>query len=321
MQVSSQAIEHNNRGIDLANAGKYDEAIAEYTKAIAIDPKYANAYANRGIAYNNKKQYDMAIIDLSKAIELDTKNADAWNNKGVALQKLGRPAEAIEYYNGALQIDPSHEYAKSNKASLMASAGGSFSISLKTTPALPLTPLNITIVGIYPEASMTVTFSNSSGYSVTKKVLRANQDGTILVGVPLYINPKTHKITEGKVNVVVSQHLSDGPQGQRSAPVAFTIEDLPSLKGIPPGKITRSFFTASALLSQRYITALQFYENASNGKIDTTAARNSETNILKAIISGRNDIDSIISDPTRVINVGTAADGTPLQFTRDSLDI
>ena len=197
----------------------------------------------------------------------------------------------------------------------------SFSISLETTSALPLTPLSISINGLSPEKSMTATFSNSSGYAITKKALRVTQDGTIRVGVPLYINPGTHKITEGKVNVIVSQQPADGSQGQQSKPVSFTIEDLPSLKGMPLGKATRSFFTASALLSQRYITALQFFENASDGKIDTSSARSQETDILKSIISGRNDIDSIIKDPTHVIVVGTAADGTPLQFTRDSLDI
>ncbi len=116
---ASPALENYSRGCALSSKGKYDEAIAEYTKAIELDPNFAYAYNNRGVAYKNKGQYDLAIADYNRAIELDPNDADYWNNKGVALNKLGRPDEAMECYNKALQIDPSHEYAKNNKDSLV----------------------------------------------------------------------------------------------------------------------------------------------------------------------------------------------------------
>ena len=116
---ASPAIENYSRGCALSGKGKYDEAIAEYTKAIELDPNFAYAYNNRGVAYKNIGQYDLAIADYNRAIELDPNDADYWNNKGVALNKLGRPDEAMECYNKALQIDPSHEYAKNNKDSLV----------------------------------------------------------------------------------------------------------------------------------------------------------------------------------------------------------
>ncbi|MDP2731016.1 MAG: tetratricopeptide repeat protein, partial [Dehalococcoidales bacterium] len=114
-----------NRAFAYYNNKQYDLAIADYNKVIELDPKNGYVYNNRGLAYYYKGQYESAIADYNKAIELDPKDADAWNNKGVALQKLGRPGEAMVCYDNALQIDPSHESAKSNKASLMASADGS----------------------------------------------------------------------------------------------------------------------------------------------------------------------------------------------------
>jgi len=49
----------------------YSKAIADYTKAISIDPKYAEAYAQRAFTYRNKRDVAKAIADAKKARELD----------------------------------------------------------------------------------------------------------------------------------------------------------------------------------------------------------------------------------------------------------
>ena len=55
------------------DSGEVDRGIAEYTKAIELDPKYTGAYSNRGLVYYGKKDYDRAIADYNKAIETDPK--------------------------------------------------------------------------------------------------------------------------------------------------------------------------------------------------------------------------------------------------------
>ncbi|MGB5772260.1 MAG: tetratricopeptide repeat protein, partial [Crocosphaera sp.] len=42
------------------NLSEYDKAIADYTKAIELNPNYAYAYNNRGLAYYNLKEYQKA---------------------------------------------------------------------------------------------------------------------------------------------------------------------------------------------------------------------------------------------------------------------
>jgi tetratricopeptide (TPR) repeat protein len=44
-----------------------DEAIADYTRAIAINPGYAAAYLNRAIAYYTIKDYPRAQSDVRAA--------------------------------------------------------------------------------------------------------------------------------------------------------------------------------------------------------------------------------------------------------------
>ena len=63
--------------------GDFSGAIANYTKAIKIDPNYADAYINRGLAKDNLEDYYGAIADYNKAIELDPNDAVAYYNRGV----------------------------------------------------------------------------------------------------------------------------------------------------------------------------------------------------------------------------------------------
>ena len=84
----ARAVVHSAKGLNYKEKGQWDKAIAEYNKAIELDPKLAVAYVNRGIAYLQKGQFDQAISDCSKAIELNPKIAQAYLNRGVGYLNL-----------------------------------------------------------------------------------------------------------------------------------------------------------------------------------------------------------------------------------------
>jgi len=63
-------------------------AIAEYSKAIEIDPKHKDAYNNRGFAKSNLLDFSGSVADYTMAIEIDPKYAEAYNNRGLAKMKL-----------------------------------------------------------------------------------------------------------------------------------------------------------------------------------------------------------------------------------------
>jgi tetratricopeptide (TPR) repeat protein len=79
---SSGASEHVNRGADLAAKGQYDEAIAEFTKAIEANPKKPMYYSNRGNVYRAAGKLPEAIADFSKAIELAPTDATGYFERG-----------------------------------------------------------------------------------------------------------------------------------------------------------------------------------------------------------------------------------------------
>ena len=72
------AVAYNNRGNVYRNLGQYQQAIADYDKAIELNPNDAVAHNNRGHAYADQGQYQQTIADFDKAIELDPDVAPIW---------------------------------------------------------------------------------------------------------------------------------------------------------------------------------------------------------------------------------------------------
>ena len=54
------------RGLACYEKGDYDKAVADYTKAIELNPQDAEAYNNRGAAFFQKKDYEKAWSDVKK---------------------------------------------------------------------------------------------------------------------------------------------------------------------------------------------------------------------------------------------------------------
>ena len=93
--------------MDLYKQGKFDKAIDDYNKALAIKPKYALAYVARGIAWYRKDKYDKAIGDQSQALRLNPNIVAAYNNRGLAFSAKGEYNKAIADFTQALAIESS----------------------------------------------------------------------------------------------------------------------------------------------------------------------------------------------------------------------
>jgi tetratricopeptide (TPR) repeat protein len=119
----TQAIELNpkfagayyNRGLAFYYKKNYDRAIADYTQAIQLNPEYSEAYYNRGLAYRNKKDYDQAIADFTQAIQLAPENSNAYYNRGYAYAEKKDYDQAIADYTQAIQLNPEYSNAYNNR--------------------------------------------------------------------------------------------------------------------------------------------------------------------------------------------------------------
>jgi tetratricopeptide (TPR) repeat protein len=85
--------------------GENDEAIAEYTRAINLDPDCQRAYRMRGICYRKTGKFDKALDDLNKAVRLDTGDASAVFSRGKLYQKKGDYQKALTDFNKAIELN------------------------------------------------------------------------------------------------------------------------------------------------------------------------------------------------------------------------
>ena len=83
---------------------KYADAIWDVTKAIDLNPAYAEAYNHRGLIYLKMKYSDRALGDFERAMELDYRLAVAHYNLGVTYNALGRFDEALGEFDRAFLL-------------------------------------------------------------------------------------------------------------------------------------------------------------------------------------------------------------------------
>jgi len=86
-----------DEGVALSRDGKYDDSVAAFNRAIALNPKCQDCFYNIGFAYAQKKDYAQAEENYKKAIEVKPDYTEAYNglaNIYNAQRKFDQAAEA-----------------------------------------------------------------------------------------------------------------------------------------------------------------------------------------------------------------------------------
>jgi tetratricopeptide (TPR) repeat protein len=120
---SNAFLAYNNLGTMLTLQGKTPEAIAQFRRAIEINPDYTDAYYNLGNVLASQGRLAEAIKHFQKAVDLNPDYAEAHYNLGVALGMLGRLDEAVRQYRKAIKIKPDNARAHYNLADIFFAQG------------------------------------------------------------------------------------------------------------------------------------------------------------------------------------------------------
>lgn len=97
---------HIARGAQYLAKKELDNAVAEFSLAIAADPDFAEAYNQRAMAYYLLERFPQSLADCRAAVALMPMHFGAWAGMGHCHACLGNTADAIDCYNRARQINP-----------------------------------------------------------------------------------------------------------------------------------------------------------------------------------------------------------------------
>ncbi|MEO7910252.1 MAG: tetratricopeptide repeat protein [Roseiflexaceae bacterium] len=106
--AKAQAAAYYERGNVQLDAGANEAAIADYDKAIALDPSNPRAFNNRALAYVALGQLDPALADYAAAIKLDPGYVRAYENRLRLLEQRGDLNSMVADYRQLAVLDPAH---------------------------------------------------------------------------------------------------------------------------------------------------------------------------------------------------------------------
>ena len=107
----------NNRGAVLKELEQLKEALKHYNKALSLNPNYSDALNNRGNVLRDFDRFDESLCDLNKAIALKPDFAQAYNNRGVTLGHLRQFEQSFNDFNKAISLKPDYAEAFQNISS------------------------------------------------------------------------------------------------------------------------------------------------------------------------------------------------------------
>ncbi|MGA2988038.1 MAG: tetratricopeptide repeat protein [Terriglobia bacterium] len=118
------AAAHLERGLELQQVGRSQDAIAETEKAAALDPQLVQAQVNLIILYGRMGNFGKAEEHYQKAVALNPHQfPDAYYDYGVLLMNANRLQEAAQVFRRAIEIKPSYADAHNNLGYLLEREG------------------------------------------------------------------------------------------------------------------------------------------------------------------------------------------------------
>ena len=100
------AVSHVNRAYEYLQKGEHGRSIADYSRAIEIDPARWDAFQGRAWAHLKAGKAEQGLADAEASLRLKPDAAQALDTRGHILEALGRREEAVADFRRALAIEP-----------------------------------------------------------------------------------------------------------------------------------------------------------------------------------------------------------------------
>ncbi len=92
--------------LKMLGSGTYDQAMRHFNRAIQIWPGFADAYLNRGLAEQGASHRAAALADFDRALNLDPHLTGAYNARGQIYLENGEVQKTILDCSKSIQVNP-----------------------------------------------------------------------------------------------------------------------------------------------------------------------------------------------------------------------
>jgi clan AA aspartic protease (TIGR02281 family) len=104
--LSALVTAHNTRGLALMDAGRFGEAVNDFTFVIKHEPQIAGFYDNRQNAYRQSGRLDDALKDANEAIRLAPTYSFVFRGRANVYKDMGKYDLAVIDYDEAIRLAP-----------------------------------------------------------------------------------------------------------------------------------------------------------------------------------------------------------------------
>jgi tetratricopeptide (TPR) repeat protein len=103
---------HRVAGVLMYDSGDFEQAQAEFERALDLEPASGETYRRLGQAYDKKGQLDQSLAAFRKATELDANSIRAWQSLGTFYYDHGKYSEAAGWFEKCVRMEPHEESAR-----------------------------------------------------------------------------------------------------------------------------------------------------------------------------------------------------------------
>ena len=112
LPLKDRAATYINRGILYSRIDEPAQALTDYTAGLGIDPSLGEGYIDRGAALIALKRYDEALVEFDKGIALGSNRLYiAYYDRAIVQEALGNVRAAYEDYKKATELEPNFQLA------------------------------------------------------------------------------------------------------------------------------------------------------------------------------------------------------------------
>jgi tetratricopeptide (TPR) repeat protein len=141
--VPNNAIAHHFMGIVQRQTNRQTQAIAEFERALALNPNLAHMRANIGLAKLFDGRAEETEGDVNEALRLSPRDQRAWvwmTFLGNAKMQLGMDEDAVKWYRRGIELNPNFSITHFLLAAVLANLGKLKEAKVEAEAGLGLDP-------------------------------------------------------------------------------------------------------------------------------------------------------------------------------------